>query len=57
MENNTVTVELKYFMTLLRNDERLRIILDMLGKEKYLSRDDVLDICGIKDVDEEEEHE
>lgn len=56
MENNVV-VDFKYFSTLVRNDERLRIILDMLGDHSCITRDDIMTICGIKDVDKEAEHE
>lgn len=53
----TITIPVFEYQMLVRNDERMRIILDMFRTTEYLSHDEVRTICGIQDIYKEEEHE
>ena len=54
--NHMITVPMDVYNALVRSDERLRIILDMMSDSPCLYRGEVLTVCGVEKV-MEDKHE
>lgn len=53
-----IPVPIDQYNALVRSDERLRIILDYVGsKGGYIDAEPIFTICGVENIDKEEEHE
>ena len=56
MENEGyVTITVREYNALTRNDERLRILLDMYSEFGLITTKDLIAVCGIFNHDDEEE--